>query len=91
VSRNCNLLQHDDEPLNNYLDALCCPLLLIKWYGFYPKSKENKKEKSWGIKRNVNNVSMHQENDRKDKKEIINFGYFQHLSIIFPMSSTFLV
>jgi hypothetical protein len=42
VSRNCNLLQHDDEPLDGYLSALCCPLLLIKWYGFDPKTKKAK-------------------------------------------------
>jgi len=39
----------------------------------------------------IKNVSMHQEYNRKDTKKIINFGYFQHPSIIFPMSSTFLV
>jgi len=43
VSRNYNLLQHDDEPLNSYLSALCCPLLLIKWYGFDPKTKKKGK------------------------------------------------
>jgi len=58
VSRNCNLLQHDDEPLDGYLFALCRPQLFIKCYEFYPKTK--KKEKSWSIKKNVN--------DRKDKK-----------------------
>jgi hypothetical protein len=67
VSKNCNLLQHDDKPLDGYLSALCCPPLLIKWYGFDPKTKQNK-EKSWSIKKNVKNVSMHQENNRKDKK-----------------------
>jgi len=43
VSRNCNLLQHDDKPLNGYLSALCCPPLLIKWYGFYPKTEKRKR------------------------------------------------
>jgi hypothetical protein len=42
VSRNCNLLQHDDKPLNGYLSSLCHPLLLIKWYGFDPKTKQKK-------------------------------------------------
>jgi len=88
VSRNCNLLQHDDEPLDRYLNTLCHPPLLIKWYGFDPKTK---KKKELEHQKNVKNVSMHQENDRKDKKKIINFEYFQHPSILFPMSSTFLV
>ncbi len=43
VSRNCNLLQHDDKPLNGYLAAFCCPPLLIKWYGFYPKTEKRKR------------------------------------------------
>jgi hypothetical protein len=45
VSRNCNLLQHDDEPLDGYLGAFCHPPMLIKWYGFYPKKKTEKKKK----------------------------------------------
>ncbi len=45
VSRNCNLLQHDDEPLDSYLGAFCHPPMLIKWYGFYPKKKLKKKIK----------------------------------------------
>jgi hypothetical protein len=60
-----------------------------KWYGFDPKTKQKKKRV--GASKIVKNVSMHQENDRKYKKKFINFGYFQHLSILFPMSSTFLV
>ncbi len=44
VSRNCNLLQHDDKPLDNYLGALCCPQSLIKWYRFDPKTKKKGKE-----------------------------------------------
>jgi hypothetical protein len=43
VSRNCNLLQHDDEPFDSYLSTLCHPQLLIKWYGFYPKTKKGRK------------------------------------------------
>ncbi len=52
VSRNCNLLQHDDEPLDGYLGAFCHPPMLIKWYGFYPKKKTEKKiKKCWRIKK----------------------------------------
>jgi hypothetical protein len=39
ILRNCNLLQHDDEPLDGYLGPLCCPQSLIKWYGFDSKTK----------------------------------------------------
>jgi hypothetical protein len=49
VSRSCNLLQHDDEPLDGYLSGLCRPQLSIKWYKFYPK-KRKKEKKSWSIK-----------------------------------------
>jgi hypothetical protein len=63
VSRNCNLLQHDDKPLN----ALCHPQSSIKWYGFDPKTK--KKEKSWSIKKNIKNVPIHQETNKKDKEK----------------------
>jgi hypothetical protein len=44
VSRNFNLLQHDDEPLDGYLSALCHPPLLIKWYGF-DKNKTKKRKR----------------------------------------------
>jgi hypothetical protein len=43
VSRNCNLLQHDDKPLNSYLGTFTCLPLLIKWYGFYPKTEKRKR------------------------------------------------
>jgi hypothetical protein len=89
VSRNCNLLHHDDEPLGGYLSALCCPQLLIKWYGFYPKTK--KKGKELEHKKNVKNVSMHQENDRKAKTKSSILGIFNIFQYYFPMSSTFLV
>jgi hypothetical protein len=56
VSKNCNLLEHDDEPFDNYLNGLCCPPLLIKWYGFDPKTR--KKRKRVGALKNVKNVSM---------------------------------
>jgi hypothetical protein len=59
VSRNCNLLEHNDEPLESYLNGLCRPLLLIKWYGFDPKRKKKKKEKELEHSKNVKNVSMH--------------------------------
>jgi hypothetical protein len=49
-------------------------------------SKNKKKGKELEHQKNVKNVSMHQENDRKDKNKFINFGYFQHPSILFPMS-----
>jgi hypothetical protein len=45
VSRDCNLLLHDDKPLNGYLSTLCRPPLLIKWYGFDPKTKINKRKR----------------------------------------------
>jgi hypothetical protein len=43
VSRNCNLLQHDEEPLDGYLSTLCHPQLLIKWYGFDPIKKKKER------------------------------------------------
>jgi hypothetical protein len=56
---------------------------LIKWYGFDPKTKQKKKEKSWSIKKNIKNVSMHQENDRKDKKKSSILGIFNILQYYF--------
>ncbi len=56
VSRSCNLLQHDDEPLDRYLSALCRPQFLIKWYKFYPKKKKKGKKLEH---QNIKNVSMH--------------------------------
>jgi hypothetical protein len=53
--------------------------------------QKQKKGKELEDKKTVKNVSMHQENKRKDKKNNINFGYFQHPSIPISMSSTFLV
>jgi hypothetical protein len=53
--------------------------------------QKQKKGKELEDQKTVKNVSMHQENERKDKKKNINFGYFQHPSILFSMSSTFLV
>jgi len=67
VSRNCNLLQHDDEPLTGYLSALCRPPLLIKWYGFDPKTKQ-KKEKSWSIKKMSRMCQCTRKTIRKTKK-----------------------
>jgi len=88
VSRNCNLLQHDDKPRNGYLGALCCPLLLIKWYGFYPKTE--KRKRVGGSKNCQECVNAPRKRKERQKKNI-NFGYFQHPSILFSMSSTFLV
>jgi hypothetical protein len=65
VSRNYNLLQHDDKPFYGYLGALCHPPSSIKWYKFDPKTKKGKELEH---QKNVKNVSMHQENDKKDKK-----------------------
>jgi hypothetical protein len=59
VSRNCNLLEHNDEPLDSYLNDLCHPPLLRKWYGFDPKTKKKKKRKELEHSKNVKNVSMH--------------------------------
>jgi hypothetical protein len=60
-----------------------------KWYGFDPKRK--KKKKSWSIKKLSRMCQCTKKTIRKTKKKTINFGYFQHPSILFPMSSTFLV
>jgi hypothetical protein len=92
VSRNCNLLHHDDKPLDGYLSAPCCPLLLIKWYGFDPKTKNKRKRVGASKKRQecVNAPGKPGKRQGRQNK-IIHFGYFQHLSILFPMSSTFLV
>jgi hypothetical protein len=73
VSWNCNLLQHDDEPLDGYLGTFCCPLLSIKWYGFDPKTKKGKVLEH---QKNVKNVSIHQENNRKDQKRNHQFWLF---------------
>jgi hypothetical protein len=48
VSRNYNLLQHDDEPLDGYLGAFYCSPSSIKLYRFDPKKK---RKKSWSIKK----------------------------------------
>ncbi len=48
MSRNCNLFQHDNKPLDSYLFTFCRPQLLIKWYGFYPKTTKKKKKRIEG-------------------------------------------
>jgi hypothetical protein len=81
VSRNCNLLQHDDEPLDGYLFALCCPQLLIKCYGFYPKTK--KKEKSWSIQKTSRMCQCTRKTIGKTKKKSSILGIFNILQYYF--------
>jgi len=63
--------------MTNLLMAISAPFVVhplsIKWYGFDPKTKKGKELEH---QKNVKNVSMHQENDRKDPKKFIHFGYF---------------
>jgi hypothetical protein len=49
---------------------------LIKWYGFDPKTKKKEKGKEVEHQKNIKNVSMHQENDRKDPKKKHQFWVF---------------
>jgi len=54
-------------------------------------SKKKRKGKELEHKKNIKNVSMHQENDRKAETKLSILGIFNIFQYYFPMSSTFLV